>query len=45
VWIEAWKLGMWYIELSLLRICGFTGEYGNRLQSRWLGVVEPVPWK
>lgn len=44
-YFEAWKLGLWYLELALLRICGYTGSYGNRLLSRWIGAVEDVPWK
>jgi len=41
----AWNLGQWYLELALLRICDYSGTYGNRLaQQRWVGEVEPVPW-
>jgi hypothetical protein len=40
----AWNLGQWYLELALLRICGYSGTYGNRLIQRWVGEVEPVPW-
>ena len=42
---ETWKLGLWYLELSLLRICGYSGTYSNRLVSEWVGQVEDVPWK
>jgi hypothetical protein len=41
---EAWNLGLWYIELALLRICGYRGTYGNRLIQRWVGQIENVPW-
>lgn len=42
----AWNLGQWYLELALLRICEYSGTYGNRLiLQRWVGSVEPVPWK
>lgn len=42
---EAWKLGLWYLELAILAICGYAGAYGNRLRSgRWVGQVDPVPW-
>ena len=45
VWVEAWKLAMSYIELALLRLCGFSGEYASRLSlNRWQGQVERVPW-
>lgn len=32
--IQAWQLGAWYSELAVLRICGFTGVYRNRLPTR-----------
>jgi hypothetical protein len=41
---EAWKLSLWYIDLVLLRLCGYGGKYANRLSSRWTGQVESVPW-
>ena len=41
---EAWNLSQWYIELIILRLAGYDGEYGNRLTERWVGQVEPVPW-
>lgn len=43
-YFEAWKLSMWFIEVVLLRLCGHTGRYANRLNSRWVGQIEPVPW-
>lgn len=42
---EAWNLSLWYLEMSILAICGYNGHYGNRLKRRFLGQVEPVPWK
>ena len=42
---EAWNLGLWYLEMGLLAICGYSGIYGNRLKQRWVGQVEDVPWK
>jgi hypothetical protein len=42
---EAWNLGLWYLELALLRICGYSGSYSNRLTARWVGEVEGVPWQ
>jgi len=38
-----WNLGQWYLELALLRICDYSGTYGNRLVQRWIGEVETVP--
>jgi len=46
IYAEAWNLGLWYLELALLRICGYSGSYSNRLAStRWVGTVEEVPWQ
>jgi len=42
---HAWNLGQWYLELALLRICNYSGTYSNRLIQRYVGDVEPVPWK
>ena len=42
---EAWNLGLWFLELGILAICGYSGTYGNRLKQRWVGQVEDVPWK
>ena len=42
---EAWNLGLWYLEMSILAICGYNGHYGNRLKKRFIGQVENVPWK
>lgn len=42
---EAWNLGLWYLEMGILAICGYTGTYANRLKQRWVGQVEDVPWK
>ena len=42
---EAWNLGLWYLEMGILAICGYVETYGNRLKQRWVGQVENVPWK
>ncbi|GGH26781.1 hypothetical protein GCM10007423_12030 [Dyadobacter endophyticus] len=44
--IEAWILGNWYIELSILRILGYIGLYNNRTVSMKIdySCMEPVPW-
>lgn len=40
----AWQLGTWYLELALLRVLGYQGEYQTRLElDRYVGHVEPVP--
>jgi hypothetical protein len=41
---EAWNLGLWYLELALLAICDYSGDYGNRIKQKWVGEVEVVPW-
>jgi hypothetical protein len=40
----AWRLGMWYLELSILHLCKYEGRYSNRLTASWAGQVEDVPW-
>ena len=43
---EAQTLGLYYIELMLLKLCGYTGTYANRL--KWTQPlhtrIEKVPW-
>jgi hypothetical protein len=43
--LEAWQLATWYLELAVIRLLGYEGEYLSRLQ---LGGsefdTEPVPW-
>jgi hypothetical protein len=41
---EAWNLAAWFIEMCLLRLCGYNGKYANRLKQRSIGEVESVPW-
>lgn len=41
---EAWNLGLWYLEMGVLAICGYSGSYGNRLKQRYVGQIETVPW-
>jgi hypothetical protein len=44
--IDAWRLGAWYSELAVLRLCGFNGSYRSRLSDNiGTGIVEPVPWQ
>jgi hypothetical protein len=41
---EGWKLSLWYLDMTLLRLCGHDGNYANRLRQRYVGEVDPVPW-
>ena len=34
----------WYVELVLLHMLSFQGEYSNRIKHRWVGEIERVPW-
>jgi len=38
------QIGTRYVELALLYIIGYKGEYSNRLKYRSYGEVELVPW-
>ena len=43
---ETWSLGQWYVEMILLNLLGYQGEYINRL-SGWGArglATQPVPW-
>ncbi|WMT58459.1 hypothetical protein [Truepera radiovictrix] len=42
--IEAVKLCLWYLELSLLKLCGYHGTYNNRLDTSNRHMCQPVPW-
>jgi hypothetical protein len=41
---EAWMLGLWNLELCLLRLFEYRGSYANRIMRRFSGEVEKVPW-
>jgi hypothetical protein len=41
---DAWNLGLWNLELCLLRLFEYSDTYGSRLKLRYSGEVEPVPW-
>ncbi len=43
-YFQARELGLWYVELMLLKRFGYSGQYGNRLAQEWQGQVERVPW-
>ena len=38
------QLGLWLLELTLLRLLGYRGLYANRLPERWVGDEDLVPW-
>lgn len=40
---DAWKLAQWYIEVMLLKLCGYTGLYSHRLKAHWVGEMQPFP--
>ena len=44
---QAWTLSLWYLELLMLRLCGYQGKYSNRVAgAKWSGEeVEAVPWR
>ncbi len=45
LYYDAWRLGMWYLELAILRLCDYKDTYANRLpDEHWVGQVEEVPW-
>jgi hypothetical protein len=42
---EALTLGVWYLELALLKILDYKGKYNNRVsEDRWFGVGQVLPW-
>ncbi len=38
------QIGTRYIELIILSLISYKGEYSNRLKERWYGEVDLVPW-
>jgi hypothetical protein len=42
--VDAWELSLWYIELAILFICEYRGQYVNRNIAPFAGHIEPVPW-
>jgi len=42
---DVWCCGLWALELLLLRLFGYTGDYQDRRKShRWAGRPDPLPW-
>lgn len=44
VYRQARALGLWYVEMLLLKLFDYDGVYANRLTQQWRGQVEPVLW-
>ena len=42
--VETWRLGLWNLELCILRLFDYNGVYANRLTQVWPGQTEMVPW-
>jgi hypothetical protein len=41
---EAWQLAQWYVELVILGLAGYRGQYTNRISARMVGEITNVPW-
>lgn len=44
-YVDAWRFILWYIELTILALCGYEDSYRNRQKNNWAGDVDDVPWK
>ena len=42
--VDAWKLSLWYLELSVLALCGYDDTYTSRLTAEYVTQSEKVPW-
>jgi hypothetical protein len=42
--VDAWKLSLWYLELSILALCGYDDTYTSRLTAKYTTQSETVPW-
>ena len=40
VYYDAWRLSLWYLDLVLLKLCGYNGKYRSRITDK----NETVPW-
>ncbi|MEA9481248.1 hypothetical protein VC290_12805 [Xanthomonas campestris] len=43
-YVDAWKLSLWYLELSMLALCGYDDTYTSRLTAKYVTESETVPW-
>lgn len=42
---DAWNLSQWYVEMCLLRLMQYQGQYANRVRlKKWAGETDSVPW-
>lgn len=41
---EGWKLSLWYLELSVLALCGYDDTYTSRLTAKCVTESGGVPW-
>jgi hypothetical protein len=41
---DAWKLSLWYLELSVLALCGYDDTYTSRSTAKYVTDSERVPW-
>jgi hypothetical protein len=41
---QTWILGLWNLELCLLRLLEYNGEYANRIIRKYPGQTDRVPW-
>ena len=41
---DTWNLGLWNLELCLLRLFNHDGGYANRITRKWAGQIDRVPW-
>ncbi len=42
--VDAWKLFLWYLELSVLALCGYDDAYTSRLTAKYATQSEKMPW-
>lgn len=42
--VDAWRLSLWYLELSVLALCGYDDTYSSRLTAKFRTDSEKVPW-
>jgi hypothetical protein len=43
-WVQVWKLSTWYVEMCMLALCKYQGNYVTRIDSSRSMEVQTVPW-
>lgn len=43
-WYKLWVASQWVLELMILRLLGYTGNYRNRTRLTDFNPIEQVPW-